>query len=69
MSNYKAEFDKLDTDIYGTIADIYGSIDVKELGQMVRSLAPLSVLFRLADSDESGDISDALVATLFKVAA
>jgi Ca2+-binding EF-hand superfamily protein len=59
MSVYKAEFDKFDV-------DHDGSIDVKELGQMVRGLGPLSVLFRLADADESGDISDAEVAALFK---
>ena len=61
MSVYKAEFDKFDT-------NNDGSIDVKELGQMVRALGPLSVLFRLADADESGDISDAEVAALFKTA-
>jgi Ca2+-binding EF-hand superfamily protein len=61
MSVYKAEFDKFDT-------NKDGSIDVKELGQMVRALGPLSVLFRLADADESGDISDAEVAALFKTA-
>jgi troponin C len=61
MAVYKAEFDRYDT-------NKDGSIDVKELGQMVRGLGPLSVLFRLADSDESGDISDAEVAALFKTA-
>jgi Ca2+-binding EF-hand superfamily protein len=61
MSVYKSEFDKYDT-------NKDGSIDVKELGQMVRGLGPLSVLFRLADADESGDISDAEVAALFRSA-
>jgi len=61
MALYKAEFDKFDT-------DKDGSIDVNELGHMIRGLGPLSVLFRIADTDSSGDISDAEVAALFKKA-
>ena len=55
----KAEFDRFDV-------NKDGSIDVKELGQMLRSLGPKSSLFRAADTDGSGDISDAEVLSLFQ---
>ena len=50
----KAEFDRFDV-------NKNGSIDAKELGQMLRSLGPKSNLFRAADTDGSGDISEAEV--------
>ena len=50
----KAEFDRFDV-------NKNGSIDAKELGQMLRSLGHKSNLFRAADTDGSGDISEAEV--------
>jgi Ca2+-binding EF-hand superfamily protein len=57
----KAEFDKLDT-------GGRGFIHVKEFGEMLRILGPDSALFRIADSDGSGDLSDAEIAALIKKA-
>ena len=58
---FKAEFDKFDL-------NNDGSIDVKELGQVLRGLGPLAAMFRAADTDSDGVVSDAEVAALFKKA-
>ena len=57
----KLEFDKLDT-------GGKGYIHVKEFGEMLRVLGPESALFRIADSDGSGDLSDSEISALIKKA-
>ena len=61
LAAFKAEFDKFDL-------DHDGSIDVQELGQVLRGLGPLAVMFRQADTDCDGVVSDAEVQALFKKA-
>ena len=61
LAAIKAEFDKFDL-------NHDGSIDMPELGQVLRGLGPLAVMFRQADTDGDGVVSDAEVSALFKKA-
>jgi len=59
LAAIKAEFDKFDL-------NHDGSIDMPELGQVLRGLGPLAVMFRKADTDGDGVVSDAEVNLKFR---
>ncbi len=61
LEELKAEFERFDV-------NNDGSIDMNEFGSVLRGLGPLAAMFRAADTDGDGIITDAEVAALFKVA-